>query len=95
MIAMDFDEIVASLGHGVIAIAPTRDVAVRGAESAAGPGACRHPARRRLVRDRRGTRYSDSFQVPVIFITAYPERLLIGRRPEPTFLITKPFGPER
>ena len=31
------------------------------------------------------------FQVPVIFITAFPERLLTGERPEPTFLITKPF----
>ena len=29
--------------------------------------------------------------VPVIFITAFPERLLTGTRPEPTFLITKPF----
>lgn len=29
--------------------------------------------------------------VPVIFITAYPERLLTGERPEPTYLITKPF----
>ena len=34
-----------------------------------------------------------SFEVPVIFITAYPERLLTGQRPEPTFLITKPFQP--
>ena len=32
--------------------------------------------------------------VPVIFITAYPERLLTGERPEPTYLITKPFMPE-
>ena len=32
--------------------------------------------------------------VPVVFITAYPERLLTGERPEPTFLITKPFRPE-
>ncbi len=32
--------------------------------------------------------------VPVIFITAYPERLLTGERPEPTFLITKPFRTE-
>jgi len=31
------------------------------------------------------------YDVPVIFITAYPERLLTGERPEPTFLITKPF----
>jgi len=29
--------------------------------------------------------------VPVIFITAFPERLLTGQRPEPAFLITKPF----
>ena len=33
------------------------------------------------------------FTVPVIFITAFPERLLTGERPEPTFLITKPFEP--
>jgi CheY-like chemotaxis protein len=32
--------------------------------------------------------------VPVIFITAFPERLLTGERPEPTYLITKPFSPE-
>jgi hypothetical protein len=34
------------------------------------------------------------FSVPVIFITAFPERLLTGERPEPTFLITKPFQRE-
>ena len=34
-----------------------------------------------------------SFEVPVIFITAYPEQLLTGERPEPAFLITKPFRP--
>ena len=32
-----------------------------------------------------------SFEVPVIFITAYPERFLTGQRPEPAFLIAKPF----
>jgi CheY-like chemotaxis protein len=32
-----------------------------------------------------------TFDIPVIFITAYPERLLTGERPEPTYLITKPF----
>ena len=32
--------------------------------------------------------------VPVIFITAFPERLLTGQRPEPAFLITKPFSPD-
>ena len=33
----------------------------------------------------------DSFSVPVVFITAYPEKLMTGERPEPTFLIAKPF----
>ncbi len=32
--------------------------------------------------------------VPVIFITAFPERLLTGERPEPTFLVTKPYQPD-
>ena len=32
--------------------------------------------------------------LPVIFITAFPERLLTGERPEPTFLVTKPFNPD-
>ena len=32
-----------------------------------------------------------TFEVPVIFITAYPERFLTGERPEPAFLIAKPF----
>jgi CheY-like chemotaxis protein len=33
----------------------------------------------------------ETFDLPVIFITAFPERLLSGERPEPTYLITKPF----
>ena len=32
--------------------------------------------------------------LPVIFITAYPDRLLTGERPEPAFLITKPYQPD-
>ena len=32
--------------------------------------------------------------LPVIFVTAFPERLLTGERPEPTYLITKPFQEE-
>ena len=35
-----------------------------------------------------------SIDVPVIFVTAYPERLLTGERPEPTYLVTKPFEPD-
>jgi hypothetical protein len=33
------------------------------------------------------------FEVPVIYITAYPQRFLTGERPEPAFLIPKPFQP--
>lgn len=32
--------------------------------------------------------------IPIIFITAYPEELLTGKAPEPAFVITKPFKPE-
>jgi hypothetical protein len=32
--------------------------------------------------------------VPVVFVTAFPQRLLTGTRPEPTFLVTKPFQPQ-
>ena len=35
-----------------------------------------------------------TFDIPVIFITAFPEHLLTGERPEPAFLITKPFREE-
>ncbi|HEX6001626.1 MAG TPA: response regulator [Hyphomicrobiaceae bacterium] len=35
-----------------------------------------------------------SLTVPVIFVTAFPERLTTGRRPEPAFLIPKPFRDE-
>jgi CheY-like chemotaxis protein/DNA-directed RNA polymerase specialized sigma24 family protein len=33
--------------------------------------------------------------IPVIFITAFPERLLTGERPEPAFLINKPYTEEQ
>jgi DNA-binding LytR/AlgR family response regulator len=36
----------------------------------------------------------EASSVPVIFITAFPDRLLTGERPEPTFLITKPYKEE-
>jgi len=43
----------------------------------------------RLLKQEPATR-----DIPVIFITAFPERLLTGERPEPTFLVTKPFNPD-
>ena len=35
----------------------------------------------------------ESHYAPVIFVTAYPERLLTGEAFEPAFVITKPFEP--
>jgi len=92
MIAMDLETIVRDMGHGVTGIAVTRDEAVQSAQSRR-PGLVL--ADIQLADDSSGIDavrdILDEFSVPVIFITAFPERLLTGERPEPTFLITKPF----
>lgn len=92
IIAMDIETIVRDLGHDVTAIAVTRDEAVREA-MADRPGLVL--ADIQLADDSSGIDAVKDilaeFSVPVIFITAFPERLLTGERPEPTFLITKPF----
>lgn len=92
IIAMDIETIVRDLGHDVTAIAVTRDEAVREAK-AQRPGLVL--ADIQLADDSSGIDAVKDilaeFAVPVIFITAFPERLLTGERPEPTFLITKPF----
>ena len=36
----------------------------------------------------------DEFDIPVVFVTAFPERLLTGEKAEPAFLVTKPFEPD-
>lgn len=92
IIAMDLETIVRDLGHDVVSVAVTRDEAV--AEALA-----YRPtlvlADIQLADDSSGIDAVKDilaeFSVPVIFITAFPERLLTGERPEPTFLITKPF----
>jgi len=92
IIAMDIETIVRDLGHNVTGVAVTRDEAVAQARA--------HPpglvlADIQLADDSSGIDavrdILAEFAVPVIFITAFPERLLTGTRPEPTFLITKPF----
>ncbi|MEJ7927394.1 response regulator [Sphingobium sp. AN641] len=92
IIAMDIETIVRDLGHEVTAIAVTREDAVREA-MAERPGLVL--ADIQLADDSSGIDAVKDilaeFAVPVIFITAFPERLLTGERPEPTFLITKPF----
>ena len=92
IIAMDIETIVRDLGHSVVGVAVTRDEAVSLA-LAKRPGLVL--ADIQLADDSSGIDAVKDilaeFQVPVIFITAFPERLLTGERPEPTFLITKPF----
>lgn len=92
IIAMDLETIVRDLGHEVTSVAVTRDEAV--AEALANRPSL-VLADIQLADDSSGIDAVKDilaeFNVPVIFITAFPERLLTGERPEPTFLITKPF----
>jgi CheY-like chemotaxis protein len=94
LISLDLSEIVESLGHSVTSIARTADQAVEAAEGTP-PGLVLADIQLAdgssgldAVRD-----ILTRFSVPVIFITSFPERLLTGERPEPTFLITKPYDP--
>jgi DNA-directed RNA polymerase specialized sigma24 family protein len=95
MIAMDLESIVEGLGHRVTGIARTHAEAVK-AVSKATPGLVL--ADIQLADGSSGldavNEMLGSFEVPVIFITAYPDRLLTGERPEPAFLITKPYQPD-
>jgi DNA-directed RNA polymerase specialized sigma24 family protein len=93
-IAMDLEALVENLGHKVLGIARTQGEAVALAVSKRpgliladiqlADGSSGLDAVNEMLR---------SFEVPVIFITAYPERFLTGERPEPAFLIAKPFQP--
>ena len=95
LIAMDIEQMVESLGHNVVGIARTRDEAVELfnktdpkmvlADIQLADGSSGIDAVNDILR---------SHSIPVIFITAFPERLLTGERPEPTFLVTKPFNPD-
>lgn len=95
IIALDLENLVTELGHKVVATAATRDEAVAKAHTERpgliladinlGEGGSGFDAVSEIL---------NSFDIPVIFITAYPEKLLTGERPEPTYLIAKPFQPE-
>lgn len=93
LIAIDIQILVEELGHKVVTIARTHAEAVRAAE-AMKPGLIL--ADIQLADGSSGleavNQILGNFSVPVIFITAYPERFLTGTPPEPAFLITKPFG---
>jgi CheY-like chemotaxis protein len=93
-IAMDLEGLVEGLGHRVIGVARTHAEAVALAKTKR-PGLIL--ADIQLADGSSGldavNELLQTFQVPVIFITAYPERFLTGERPEPAFLIAKPFQP--
>lgn len=95
LIAVDIEDIVTSLGHTSIGTARTKDQALALAKGKT-PGLVL--ADIQLADGSSGidavNQMLQSFEAPVIFITAYPERLLTGTRPEPTFLMTKPFEAE-
>ena len=94
LIALDLKSLVESLGHRSIGIACTRSEAIAMARVKR-PGLI--IADIQLADGSSGldavNDMFNSFEVPVIFITAYPQRFLTGERPEPAFLISKPFQP--
>ncbi|PZR00169.1 MAG: response regulator [Cereibacter sphaeroides] len=93
IIAMDIQSIVTDMGHRVTGIARTRTAAV---DLASRDKPDLILADIQLADKSSGidavtdilAQFDD---IPVIFITAFPERLLTGQRPEPAFLITKPY----
>ena len=93
-IAMDLESLVKNLGHRVIGVARTHADAVALAKTKE-PGLIL--ADIQLADGSSGLDAVNELlrvvEVPVVFITAYPERFLTGERPEPAFLISKPFQP--
>jgi CheY-like chemotaxis protein len=92
LIALDLELLAEKLGHRIIGIARTRAEAMELAQ-AQRPGLIL--ADIQLADGSSGLEavndLLNSFEVPVIFITAHPERFLTGERPEPAFLIAKPY----
>lgn len=92
LIAMQLEDLVTALGHTVSGTATTRTEA-RAEVAKVAPGLVL--ADIQLADGSSGLDAVDDIlalgTVPIIFITAYPERLLTGDRPEPTYLVTKPF----
>lgn len=91
-VAADIASIIESLGHQVVAKVATRRDAVA--------FATQHELELVLtdVQLAEGSSGIDAVdeiltlqELPVIYVTAFPERLLTGQRQEPTFLIEKPF----
>ena len=97
IIAMDIQSIVAEMGHAITGVARTRAMA-------ADVGKRERPdlilADIQLADNSSGIDAVNDIlahhgDIPVIFITAFPERLLTGDKPEPAFLISKPYTEEQ
>jgi CheY-like chemotaxis protein len=92
LIALDLENIVEGLGHHTIGIARTRAESIALSKKRR-PGLIL--ADIQLADGSSGLEAVNdlltTFEVPVIFITAYPERFLTGERPEPAFLVSKPY----
>jgi CheY-like chemotaxis protein len=97
IIAMDLKGIVQAMGHEVTGVARTHGAAVE-------LGRAKRPdlilADIQLADGSSGIDAVNELlgelgDLPVIFITAFPERLLTGDRPEPAFLISKPYSEEQ
>jgi CheY-like chemotaxis protein len=96
LIALDLQNVVEDLGHRVVDVARTHREALAAIEKHR-PGLIL--ADIQLADGSSGleavNEILESLEVPVIFITAYPERFLTGAPPEPAFLIAKPFSVEQ
>jgi CheY-like chemotaxis protein len=92
LISMQLEDLVTSIGHTICGTAATRTQALEVVAEKT-PGLVL--ADIQLADGSSGLDAVDDIlaigSIPVIFITAYPERLLTGDRPEPTYLVTKPF----
>jgi CheY-like chemotaxis protein len=95
LIALDLVQLVNDLGHRVVRVARTAEQAIE-ATRALKPGLVL--ADIHLADGSSGldavNEILRTLSLPVVFVTAFPQRLLTGNRPEPTFLVTKPFQPQ-
>jgi len=92
VVALDLEALVLDLGHRVTGIARTHRQAVKLAREKP-PGLVL--ADIQLADGSSGLEAVQEIltqlRLPVVFVTAFPERLLTGERLEPAFLISKPF----
>jgi CheY-like chemotaxis protein len=94
IIAMDIEGLVQGCGHRVVGVASSEREAVEIAARTR-PGLILADINLGIGGDGASAvaRILQHHQAPVIFVTAYPERLLTGAASEPAFVITKPFEP--